>query len=445
MIHIAGLGPGDPGSITLETFQLLKHTRVVLRTEIHPTVESLKEWGIPFVSLDYFYEQNDSFDQVYQTIAQEVIRLYREEDKDLTFCVPGNPLIAERSVAELIGLLDEERIPYRIHPAVSFIDTIMDVLRRDPVRGLLILDAADLRDKGLSPETDTVITQVYNRRIASEVKLALADYLDDEDEVIYIRNAGIKDQENIRRIPLWSLDRQEDVDHLTTVFVERERIKPGFQAFKKTIDTLREPGGCPWDREQTHESLRRYLIEEAYETVDAITEGDMDDVKEELGDVLLQVLLHARIAQENGDFTIHDVIRTVNEKMISRHPHVFGTLELSDSAQVLDNWEKLKKTEKGDVDLAKKLDKLPKSVPSAMRAVEVAKKAEAYGHKKAGREELIARLTALLSDGGPRTAKEAAELTYLSVLMADNMGLQPEVLLQERVDEEILRLKKIDE
>lgn len=440
MLHIAGLGPGDPGSITIETLKLLKETRVVLRTRIHPTVDSLTEWGIPWTSLDQFYEESDSFEDVYATIAREVLRLYQGEDSDLTYLVPGNPLIAEKSVTELIDILEASGIGYEIHPAVSFIDTIMDVLKRDPIKGLLILDSTDLSAKGISGETDTIITQVYNRRVASEVKLALSDYLADEAQIIYIRNAGIKGQEEIRRIPLWSLDRQEDVDHLTSVFIERESVKPVFNDFRRTIDALRNPGGCPWDREQTHESLRRYLIEEAYEVTDAITQGDMDDVREELGDVLLQVLLHSRIAEENGDFTINDVIRTVNEKMISRHPHVFGTLDLPDSEAVLDNWEKIKKTEKGDVLLADKLGKLLKSIPAGMRAIEVAKKAEAYGHKKAGREELLGKLQMLLAGNGPTTPEDVADLGYYAALFTDAMKLQPEGLVNRRVDDEIKRL-----
>lgn len=444
MIHIAGLGPGDPGSLTMETFELLKRTRVLLRTRIHPTVAALDSWGIRYASLDHLYEKNASFQEVYRSLAEEVIAAWRREGTELTYCVPGNPMIAEQSVVELISRLEQEGIPYVVHPAVSFIDTILDVLRRDPIRGLLILDATELRDKGLSGDTDTVVTQVYNRRIASEVKLALSDYLDDEAEIIYVRNAGIKGEETVRRIPLWALDRQEDVDHLTTVFIERESVKPGFQDFRRTINALREPGGCPWDREQTHESLRRYLIEEAYEAADAITQGNLEDMKEELGDVLLQVVLHGRIAEEQGDFTILDIIRSVNDKMISRHPHVFGTLDLKNSQEVLSNWEKIKKTEKGEVSLDDKLKSLPKSIPATMRAAEVAKKAEAYGRPRRSREELLAQIRRILNEN-LEDEQDLAELLYYTVLLLDGAGFQPEALLTHRVEQEIKYLTKSDE
>lgn len=445
MIHIAGLGPGDPGSITLDTLELLRTTRVVLRTRIHPTVETLARWDIAWESLDEIYETRETFADVYQALARAVLERFRAGEGDLCYCVPGNPMIAERSVTELIALLEAEGIPFRVHPAVSFLDTILDVLQRDPIQGLLVLDAADLASHGLQSGIDTVITQVYNQRVASDTKLALGEFLDDEAEIVYVRNAGIPGQESLRRIPLWALDRQEDVDHLTTVFIERETIKPGFRDFCRTIDALREPGGCPWDREQTHESLRRYLIEEAYEAADAITEGDMDDVLEELGDVLLQVVLHARIASENGDFTIGDIIRRVNDKMITRHPHVFGDLDLASSAAVLTNWEKIKKTEKGETSLADKLRGLPKSIPSTMRAAEVAKKAAAYGVAPRAEDPLLAGLRELVADGGPTSAEELADLIYLAVLLADQRGHQPETLLNARVDEEIRRLAEIDD
>lgn len=445
MIHIAGLGPGDAGSITMETYDLLKHTRVLLRTRIHPTVSALDGWGIFYSSLDHVYEENDNFEDVYRGLALCVLERYQGGQGDLTYLVPGNPLIAEKSVVELIRLLEAADISYKVHSAVSFIDVILEVLQRDPVRGLLILDAQDLDSKGISAETDTILTQVYNKRIASEVKLALSDYLNDEAEIVYIRNAGIKGEETVRRIPLWALDRQEDVDHLTTVFIEREVVKPGFNDFRRTIDALREPGGCPWDREQTHESLRRYLIEEAYEAADAITQGDMGDVQEELGDVLLQVLLHSRIAEENGDFTIFDVIRTVNEKMINRHPHVFASLDLDSPEAVLHNWEKIKKTEKGEVSLAEKLKKLPRSIPATMRAQEVVKKAQAYGRSKIDREGILAKLSTLLEGMGPVSEQELADLAFYTVLLLDFHGYQTESLLSQRVDYEIENILKIDE
>ncbi len=171
----------------------------------------------------------------------------------------------------------------------------------------------------------------------------------------------------------------------------------------------------------------------------------MDDVREELGDVLLQVVLHSRIAEENGDFTIQDVIRTVNEKMITRHPHVFSNLEVDDTKEVLYNWEKIKKTEKGEMSLAEKLEKLPRSVPATMRAQEVIKKAKSYGYASRSTKELIKQLTDLLKDEALNEEKKLADVLFYTVLLVDAYGFQAESSLSERVDYEIKQLVIIDE
>lgn len=440
MLHIVGLGPGDAGSITIETFSILRETRVILRTGIHPTVEFLDDWGIDYTTLDHLYETGEHFADVYGEIAGAVIQEAMAATGDITYCVPGNPMIAEKSVAEIISRAKAAGLEYTVHSAVSFIDTILAAIGRDPINGLLVLDAGDLTTKGLSDQADTIITQVYNQRVASDVKLALSNYVEDESEILYIKAAGIRDQEIIRRIPLYMLDRQEDIDHLTTIFIEKENIKRGFLDLKRTIDALREPGGCPWDREQTHESLKRFMIEEAYEAVDAVNDNDMDHLCEELGDVLLQVLLNARIAEESGYFDIWDVIRGVDAKMISRHPHVFSDLDLKDSAEVLKNWEKIKHEETGNVELPEKLLKIPKSVPAFIRALEVSKKAATYGIEKPGYEAIITSLKNGLENGKPATKADMAEILLQCTLLADAMGLEPETLLNHRVDAEIRKL-----
>lgn len=443
MLHIVGLGPGDGGSITIETFSLLRETNVILRTKIHPTVEFLDEWGISYISMDEYYEKSRDFEDVYKGITKKLVEYFKESSGEMTYCVPGNPMIAERSVTELISLCETEGIEYRVYPAVSFIDTILATLKRDPINGLLILDSIDLKEKGLNDQADTIITQVYNKRVASDVKLALSRYVDDEAEIIYIKSAGIRDEESVRRIPLFELDRQEDVDHLTTIFIEKENIKRGFNDFKRTVDALREPDGCPWDREQTHESLKRFMIEEAYEAIDAVDRNDMDDLCEELGDVLLQVLLNSRIAEENGYFDIGDVIRGVDSKMISRHPHVFSGLKLDTSDEVLKNWEKIKKDEKGKIELSEKLEQIPKSIPAFLRALEVAKKAATYGVKKKTYDEALNDLRSDLAKAGPESEDDMAKLLYNAAILSDSLGFEPETLLNRQVDREIKKLQML--
>ena len=149
--------------------------------------------------------------------------------------------------------------------------------------------------------------------------------------------------------------------------------------FMNIIKKLRSKDGCPWDQEQTHESLKGCLIEECYEVIEAINNKDMDNLSEELGDVLLQVALHSVIARENNDFTIDDVISKVAEKMIRRHPHVFGDVQVIDSEEVTKNWEDIKKKEKKANNLAEEIQNIPKAFPANMRAEKVQKKAAKSG------------------------------------------------------------------
>lgn len=445
MIYIAGLGPGDVNLLTLETFSLLRETRVILRTKIHPTVEQLNMWDINYESLDHFYEEEEDFNVVYKKIANEVINLYKAGQGDLTYCVPGNPLMAEKSVLELIELCKKNDIEYEVKAAMSFVDTIISTLMIDPIEGLTILDGVDLKGKNITKENHIIITQVYNQHIASEVKIYLSKFIDDEGEILFIKAAGVNGEAEIRKIQLYELDRQKDVDHLTSLFINKKVIKDNFMDFKYTVDRLREPGGCPWDREQTHKSLKRYLIEESYELIDAIDKEDDLNLKEELGDVLLQVLLHSRIKEEEGVFDIFDVVRHVNDKMISRHPHVFGEMNLNNSKEVLDNWEKLKRKEDGEISLKDKLSNISKSSPAFIRAVEVVKKAKSFGIKKETEEKLIERLRELLKAIGEKQGENEElieEILYDVTLLADSCGFEPETTLNKKVDKEIIRLSQ---
>lgn len=151
--------------------------------------------------------------------------------------------------------------------------------------------------------------------------------------------------------------------------------KKDFYEFCDIIEKLRSPGGCPWDREQTHESLKKHLIEEAYEVSDAIEEGKSMDIADELGDVLLQVVMHAQIGKEEGTFDINDVTDLVSRKMIERHPHVFGDVSVKNSEEVLDNWEEIKKAQRGQKTVYESMNSVTKSLPALLRTQKVIKKA----------------------------------------------------------------------
>lgn len=377
MLKIMGLGPGAYEALTIGALKELKNNKnIYFRTEKHPTVDFLKDEGIKFESYDHAYEKYDSFDDVYKYIAENLITKVKD-DEDLIYAVPGHPLVAEKSVINLIELCKENNIKYEVLPAVSFVDAMMEALQVDPIEGVKIIDAFDMKNQILDKRIGTIITQVYNKFIASEVKLRLLEGYEDDTEIIFVRAAGVEGLESIRKIPLYELDWQEDIDYLTSIYIPKDLgNKKDFQDLLDIIETLRNPGGCPWDREQTHESLKSALLEECYEVIDAIENEDEDALIEELGDVLLQVVFHASIGKEDGYFDIMDVISGISNKMINRHPHVFGNEEANTSEQVLVNWDEIKKEEKGIKTLTEEMQNIAKSLPATTRAYKVQKKAK---------------------------------------------------------------------
>lgn len=453
MIKIVGLGPGAKEAITLGTLEVLKNSpKVFLRTSIHPNVDYLKELGVQFETYDYKYETLDNFDEVYLSIAEELIKEHRE-CKDIVYAVPGHPLVAEKSVSNLLELCERQKIETKIYPAVSFIDAIMESLRLDPVEGLKVIDAFDIKNQVLDKRIGTVITQVYNRYIASEVKLALNEYYKDDTEIYFIRAAGVKDLESIRKIPLYELDRMEDIDHLTSIYIPKD-INNTFDFYDllSIMRTLRGEEGCPWDREQTHESLKRYLIEECYEVLEAIDANNQDMLIEELGDVLLQVVFHAAIGEEEDFFNIKDVVRGICIKMIERHPHIFGNVNAETSEEVLKNWDEIKKKEKGFKTYTEELRHVPKNLPALMRAEKVQAKAKKVGFDWDKVEDALNKVLEEFYEvkgvyKGKNRAKileEMGDLIFASVNVCRFLDIEPENALNYTIEKFISRFEYIE-
>lgn len=380
MIKILGLGPGAEEALTIGTINELKNCKnVFLRTEKHPTVSYLKEQDIKFETYDNVYDTMESFDEVYLNIAKDLIKKH-EELGDVVYAVPGHPLVAEKSVFNLVEACKKNNIEYKVIPAVSFIDAMMESLMIDPIEGLKVIDAFDINNQVLDKRIGTVITQVYNSLIASEVKLKLLEQYNDETEIYYVRAAGIEGEESIRKIPIYELDMQEDIDYLTSVYIPKDtNNKKDFYDLVNTIEVLRSEEGCSWDREQTHESIKNCLLEEAYEVIEAIENDDIDGLIEELGDVLLQVVFHSVIGKEDGYFNISDVIEAITSKMIYRHPHVFGNTVANTSEEVLKNWDELKKQEKNYETITEEIEGIAKTLPALIKAHKVQKKVAKVG------------------------------------------------------------------
>lgn len=352
LLTIIGLGAGDLDQLSIGTYRKLKAAeRVFARTDQHPVINELRAEGLQIESFDAIYEKNDAFEQVYEEITEQLVALAKEQP--VMYAVPGHPLVAERTVQLLIEKEREGLVKLEIAGGNSFLDPIFGALRIDPIEGFQLLDGTDLKRDDVKMTQHVLIGQVYDAFVASEVKLSLLEMYAFDHPVTIVTAAG-SSKEKLRTVPLFELDRETSIDNLTTVYVppvaERDGRLKEWATFREIIAALRAPDGCPWDREQTHESLKRYLLEEAHELLEAINQHDDEGIIEELGDVLLQVFLHAQIGEDDGFFAMEDVLQSIGEKMIRRHPHVFGDRDVDNSDEVLKNWQEIKRAEKPQVD-----------------------------------------------------------------------------------------------
>lgn len=449
MIKIIGLGPGSYESLTVGTLNELKNEKnIFLRTEKHPTVEYLKKENISFTTYDSVYDTKDSFDDVYNDIAKDLIKKHQMYG-NIIYAVPGHPLVAEKSVSILIDLCKENNVPYKILPAVSFIDAVMESLKIDPIEGLKIIDAFDIRNQILDKRIGTIVTQVYSKLIASEVKLALLDQYDDETEIYFVRAAGIKDEESIRKIKLYELDMQQDIDYLTSIYIPKDMgNKKDFNDLLELVEILRSENGCPWDKKQTHDSIKKSIIEESYEVKDAIDNKDYDALIEELGDVLFQVVFHSSIGKEDGYFNISDVIKGIYDKMVLRHPHVFSNENGIDSVdKVLVKWDEIKKDEKGFDTLKDELNGVAKALPALLRAYKVQKKAGRDGLDFENTENTLEKVKEELNevtdvykmDKMDRIEEEIGDLLFSCVNVSRFLNIDAEEALNKATDKFIER------
>ncbi len=379
-ITILGLGPGDPALLTREAWQVLSRANeVYLRTARHPTVSGLPP-AIHAHSFDAVYERGEDFAHVYDAIAGEVIALGRRP-QGVIYAVPGHPRIGEATVSLILERAAAEGLPVRLVAGLSFVEPVLDALELDGLDGLQIVDAIDVAARHhppLDPDRPALLAQLYSRRLASDLKLTLMNQYPAEHVVRLVHAAGTS-VSRVVGLPLVEIDRRDDLDDLTTLVVPSLPRSGGFASFQDTIAHLRAPDGCPWDREQTHRSLRPYLLEETYEALDAIDAGNSDALREELGDLLLQVVLQTQIATDEESFRMADVIAGIHEKIIRRHPHVFGDASVSGVEEVTRNWEAIKQAEHGGGQPpahASALNGVPKGLPALAQA-------ETYGARAA--------------------------------------------------------------
>lgn len=383
-ITIVGLGPGSPGMLTREAWNWLNAAKEVhLRTRLHPTISAFPP-NLQVYSFDEIYQSHEDFQQVYEEIVERILELGARPE-GVTYAVPGHPMVAEATCPVIISRAKGKGIPVRIIEGVSFLEPVFTALDLDPFTDLMLVDALELgalHVPNFPPGIGVLIAQIYSRFVAAEVKMTLSEVYPDEHPVCFVHNAGDAEQQ-VEEIPLYTIDRSLHIGLRSALYVPALGEDYSFEKFQEIIARLRAPDGCPWDRKQTHLSLRRYLVEETYEALDALDSRDTNRLREELGDLLLQIMLHAQIAAEEGEFNIAEVLQSINQKIVRRHPHVFGNVHVENAEDVLVEWERIKaderKLESGHKDIHSLLDGVPASMPALSQAQELQDRAARVG------------------------------------------------------------------
>ena len=466
-IDVVGLGPAGPELLTAGTLDLLARAgQVFLRTTRHPAADAVADAR----SFDHHYESADTFADVYRAIVDDLVTAALDGGP-VVYAVPGSPNVAERTVVLLTAdpRVVSGAVAVEVHPSVSFLDLAFARLGVDPVAvGTRLVDAERFAVDAAGERGPLLVAQCWSRQVLSDVKLSVEAL--PGVPVVVLHHLGLPD-ERVEEVAWEDLDRSVEPDHLTSLWVPRlaEPVAAELVALDELVRTLRER--CPWDRRQTHASLGRHLLEESYEVLEsidalaavdaAIGDGaagpDVDaresaavtDLEEELGDLLFQVYFHATLAAEEGRFTLADVARGVHDKLVARHPHVFGDVTAETADDVAASWEARKLVEKGRTSVTQGI---PVALPSLALAAKLQRKAAAIGMVLPGLADEAGRVADAAAalgrsddagagssddvadgEGGARVRAEAmGELLFAAVGLSRALGVDPETALLSR-------------
>ena len=438
-ITLLGLGPGDPALLTRQAWEVLQNcSEIYVRTRHHPTLAGFPE-ALIVHSFDEVYEQEQNFERVYARIVERVLELGRRP-QGVVYAVPGHPFVAEATPPRIYRRARREGIPVRVVEGLSFLETAFAALGEDPLPHTALVDALELTTAHVPPfppDKPALIAQIYSAQVASDVKLTLMEIYPDEHPVRLVHAAGTPEVK-VEEVALYEIDRSQSIGLLTTLYVPPLASGTSLEAFQEVIAHLRAPEGCPWDREQTHQSLRTNLLEEAYEVLTALDADDPEGLREELGDLLLQIVLHAQIASEYGEFTVADVIRGIHTKIVARHPHVFGDATVEGVKGVLQNWERLKAAEReaNGKETASVLDGVPIALPALSQAEQYTSRAARVGFEWHDLEDVTGKIMEELEEikqaqSPKERAQEMGDLLLAVVDLARYYQVEAESALRE--------------
>jgi tetrapyrrole methylase family protein/MazG family protein len=451
-VLVVGIGPAGPELVTeaaRRAIASVPEDRRFLRTSRHPAAEAGAVPGAR--SCDDLYEAEATFPAVYAAIVERLVAAAHQAiDGRVLYAVPGSPRVGEATVDLLAA---DPRVEVETVAGLSFLDLAWDRLGVDPLgAGVRLVDAASFSVDAAGERGPLLVAQAWNRGLLSDIKLAVPDggpEVGPAPKVVVLHHLGLPD-ERVEELAWADLDRRFEPDHLTSLWIPELASPVGSELLDLEALVRRLRQDCPWDRQQTHASLTRHLLEESYEVVEAIEalgpEPGADayaHLEEELGDLLFQVYFHATLATEEGQFDLAAVARGIHDKLVARHPHVFGDVTVADAGQVLSNWERNKQQEKGRQSV---MDGVTGSLPALHHADKVQRRAAAVGFDWDSVEGPLAKVTEELGEvraeldaapgagpgqvAGAALTAEVGDLLFAAVNVARHAGVDPEAALR---------------
>ncbi|HNW85495.1 MAG TPA: nucleoside triphosphate pyrophosphohydrolase [Candidatus Limiplasma sp.] len=447
-LTILTISTGDASLLTQGALQALEQAPLrVLRTGKHRLAAWLDERALPYQTLDDLYVTCEDFDQFNREAAKRLLTLSRQGNVAYAVADAG----MDSTVAELRQSATPETEILEL-PGVSHADRCLALMKASR-SGLRVLSAESFRAARVTPDEPLLLCELHSRECASECKLRLMRLLPEDTAVQYF--TGTVEGALVQaEIPLYMLDRQAVYDHLTACYIPAvpmlNRARFDMDDLVAVMAKLRAPDGCPWDREQSHESLLTNLLEESYEFIGAVRDGDVDHMYDELGDVLLQVVFHAEIARQHGNFDINDVTTAITQKMIERHPHIFGTVHAETSAQVLDNWDAIKRRQRGIRSVSEAMEDVSTGLSPAMRADKVQHKAAKIGFDFPDALSALAKVHEEAEEvrecleNGQNPEMELGDLFFSAVNVCRLCKLNPDIALFSATNKFIDRFRKME-
>lgn len=449
-IQIIGLGAGSEDDLTIRAQEALsERIPAFARTDRHPIVNELRK-NIDIDSFDDYFEKYETFDEVYENIVNTLIEKSKQYGK-INYCTAGSPYYGDIVTKKLISEY-KDQINTIIIDGMSFLDKCLKLSGYADYNNIKILDCLETDEFSFDVNSFNIITQVYDLETASQLKVKLMEIYPEDANSLIIDVLG----ENVKKIPLFMLDQEKNYGFSTyfcilPIEISKNRVY-NVDNLLRIVKLLRGPDGCPWDKKQTHHSIRQHVIEEAYEVVDAIDNDDVDNLVEELGDLLLQVVFHAELGSEEGYFNFSDVVTDVCKKMYFRHPHVFGDVKADDAEEALTNWENSKLKEKNLTTYTDNLKNVPKALSTLSRSYKIQKRAaevgfdwsDAQGAVLKIKEELLEFIEEYNNHNIENMEEEFGDLLFALVNFARFEKINPDIALNKTINKFIDRFEYIE-